>query len=120
MQNKRSKVLWVGKDFLDQAQISEVKDRLGNLEIQSNILKKDITTNKDLAEVLESIKEYNIIIVQKSCFKNSILKQLLEYNKEKIKKAFYAFCVLKRRTTRKTLVKITNADEKEYYGQIEL
>lgn len=120
MENKKSRVLWIGKEFLTQGQISEVKDRFGNLEIQSNILKKDITTSKDLAEVLESIRDYNIVILQKSCFKNSILKQLLEYNKEKIKKVFCAFCMLKRRTTRKTLVMITSGEQREFYGQIEL
>ena len=119
--NKRkSRVLWLGKEFLTQEQISEVKDRFGNLEIQSIILKNDVSTSEDLAKVFEEIRNYNIIIVQKTSFKKNLLIQLLDYNKEKIRKVFCAFCQLKRRSTRKELVIISNAEKADHYGQIEL
>ena len=119
--NKRkSRVVWLGKEFLTQEQISQIKDRLGNLEIQSVILKKDVESSEDLAKIFEEIKDYNIVVVQKTSFKKSLLVQLLSYNKEKLKKAIYAYCHLKRRSTRKELVIISNAERKDYYGQIEI
>ena len=121
MQNKRkSKAMWIGKEFMDQGRISEVKDLFGNVEIQSTILKEKVKTPEDLAKILETIKDYNIIIVQKTSFKKTILARLLELNKEKIKKVFCAFCPLKRRSTRKKLVIISNADREKFYGQIEI
>lgn len=120
MSNKKSKILWIGRQFLSLEQKSEIKDRFGNIEIQSKVLKKNVNTENDLAEVFEAIKDYNIIIIQKSCFKSNNLKNLLEYNKEKLKKVFYAFCPLKRRPTRKELVFIQSADRNRYYDQVEV
>ena len=120
MSNKKSKILWIGRQFLSLEQKSEIKDRFGNIEIQSKVLKKNVNTTNDLAEVFEAIKDYNIIIIQKSCFKSNNLKNLLEYNKEKLKKVFYAFCPLKRRPTRKELVFIQSADRNRYYDQVEV
>ena len=120
MGNKRSRLKWVGKSFMDQAQISEIKDLLGNVEIQSTILEKDVETSEDLDKILEDIKDYNIVVVQKSSFKKSILKNLIELNKSKMKKAFFAFCTLQRRSTRKKLVLISSGEKEDHYGQIEL
>ena len=120
MANKKSKVLWIGKYFLSLEQKAEVKDRFVNLEIQTKILKEDVKNSKQLAEVFQEMQDYNIIIVQKSCFNKNILTKLLEYNKEKLKKVIYAFCPLKRRPTRKELVFIQSADRNRYYDQVEV
>lgn len=120
MGNKRSRLKWLGKSFMDQAQISEIKDLLGNVEIQSTILEKDVETSEELNKVLEDIKDYNIVVIQKSRFKSNILKTLLELNESKLRKAFFAFCTLQRRSTRKKLVLISSAEKKDHYGQIEL
>lgn len=120
MSNKKSKILWIGRQFLSLEQKSEIKDRFGNIEIQSKVLKKNVNTANDLAEVFEAIKDYNIIIIQKSCFKSNILKYLMEYNKEKLKKVIYAFCHLKRRPTRKELVFIQSSDRSRFYDQVEV
>lgn len=120
MKRRSSKILWIGKYFLSLEQKSEVKDKFGNLEIQTKILKEDVKNSKQLAEVFEEMHDYNIIIVQKSCFNKNILTQLLKYNKEKLKKVIYAFCPLKRRPTRKELVYIQSADRNRFYDQVEL
>lgn len=120
MKRRSSKILWIGKYFLSLEQKSEVKDKFGNLEIQTKILKEDVKNSKQLAEVFEEMQDYNIIILQKSCFKKNILTQLLGYNKKKLKKVIFAFCPLRRRPSRKELVYIKSADRNRFYDQIEV
>lgn len=120
MEKRKSRVLWVGLLSLTKTQKSEINDRYGNVEIRSKVLKNKINTCSDLSEIFEEVKDYNIIIIQIPCFKNSILKDFLEYNKEKLKKVILAFCQLRRRPTRKGLVCIQSSDRSRYYDQIEL
>ncbi len=120
MKRRSSRVLWLGQLPLTKTQKSEINDRYGNVEIRSKVLKNNINTCSDLAEIFEEVKDYNIIIIHIPCFKNTILKDFLEYNKEKLKKVILAFCQLKRRPTRKGLVFIQSADRNRYYDQVEV